>query len=81
MVSEETKIDADKCVRCGKDKNHGALRRDLPFCVPCARELSDEQYLDDGSESVIKENADRPKQVRVDLNEQETELDKLLEEY
>jgi hypothetical protein len=30
---------------------------------------------------VIKENADRPRQVRVDLNEQETELDKLLEEY
>jgi hypothetical protein len=69
-------------VRCGEDKGFtGYKNESLKFCKKCAGELADEQYLDDGAEMVIKENADRPRQVRVDLNEQETELDKLLEEY
>lgn len=67
------------CTRCGKDK--GFNSHNIPMCKECMREVADAQYLDEGSESVIKENADRPKQVRCDYNEQESELDKLLEEF
>lgn len=79
---EASKNEIDNCIRCGKNKGYKGLKNvSFKYCKECARILADEQYLDDGSGQVIRENADRPKQVRVDLNEQESELDKMLEEY
>ena len=75
----ETINDGTICTRCGRDK--GFKSKEQAMCHECKRELADSKYLDEGSEQIIKENADRPKQVRIDLNEQEAELDKMLEEF
>lgn len=72
-------LDYRICTRCGKDKGFNSYK--ITKCKECQIIIADEKYLDDGSEQVLKENADRPKQIRADYNEQESELDKLLEEY
>jgi hypothetical protein len=58
----------------------GEVKKEIPYCKACESDLKDAQYLDTGSEADIRENKDRPKQVRCDYNESETELDKMLEE-
>jgi ribosomal protein S14 len=82
MVAQEERTDMKDyqiCTRCGEAKGFNSYN--ITKCKDCQREIADEEFLDSGSESVIRENADRPKQVRVDLHEQESYLDKLLEEY
>ncbi len=78
-----TERDINLCVRCGEDKKFNRLNNEiLIYCKKCACELADEQYLDDGSDTIIKERADRAEEgISADYAEQDKELDDMLEEF
>jgi len=73
------------CSDCGKGmKTHTLMKSaniGLFRCKECQRTYNDNLYLDNGSESVIREDADREKRFAVDLHNTESELDRLLEDY
>lgn len=79
LTEEELANENTICVRCNNHKGFSSVV--YRFCKQCARDVGDQKYLDEGSETVIRERADREEEVRADYFEHERELDELLEEF
>lgn len=58
MTTKDGKIldanDAKECSRCHKTYDISGA-----YCASCKRDLADEVFLDDGSEAIVEEEADR----------------------
>lgn len=84
-MEPKTVIPQVTCIDCGKQITTKIAMKTVQMgvhrCEECQRTYNDNLYLDNGSEAIVKENADRDTMSDISTHEEnEAALDKLLED-